>query len=84
MEFYDTISEVIEGLVTFGSLMSDLWTGQLDHFLMNSDSGTSMETKDKVTMGMKVLGEHFDIVMVEGKDDFSEEIVLPVGLSEVV
>jgi hypothetical protein len=84
VEFYDTISEVIEGLVTFGSLMSDLWTGQLDHFLMNSDSGTSMETKDKVTMGMKVLGEHFDIVMVEGKDDFSEEIVLPVGLSEVV
>ena len=80
-EFYDMISEVIEDSVTFGPLMSDPWTGQLDHFLMNSDSGTSMETKDKVKMGMKVLGEHFDIVMVEGKDNVSEELLKITGWS---
>jgi hypothetical protein len=80
-QFYDTISEVIENSVTFGPLMSDPWTGQLDHFLFNSDSGKSINTKDKVKMAMKVLREHFDIVMVEGKDDFLEELVKITGLS---
>jgi hypothetical protein len=64
------ILEVIENSVTFEPLISNPWTGQLDHFLFNSDSGTSIKTKDKVEMAMKMLREHFDIVMVEGKDVF--------------
>ncbi|KAL3768146.1 hypothetical protein ACHAW5_001287 [Stephanodiscus triporus] len=80
-EFYDTISEVIENLVTYGPLMSNPWVGQLDHFLFKSDNAPSMETKDKVKMAMRVLKEHFDIVMVEGKDDFAEKLVKITGLS---
>lgn len=80
-EFYGAISEVIESLVTYGPLMSNPWTGQLDHFLFNSDNGPSMETKDKVKMAMRVLKEHFDIVIVDGKDDFAEKLVKITGLS---
>lgn len=81
VEFYDTISEVHNNLVTYEPLMSNPWTGQLDHFLSYSDSDTPMDTKDKIKMAMRVLKEHFDIVMVEGKGDFSEELVKITGWS---
>ncbi|KAL3806422.1 hypothetical protein ACHAXA_002668 [Cyclostephanos tholiformis] len=81
-EFYDAISRVdIENSVTYEPLLSNPWKGQLDHFLSNSDRDTPMDTKDKIKMAMKVLKEHFDIVKVEGKGDFSEELAKITGWS---
>ena len=58
------------------------WSGELDQFLFNAveeEGGTPMEVKDKVKSGMMVLKEHFDVVLIDGQGDFSEELLRITG-----
>lgn len=55
------------------------WTGQLDHFLFNSGAASPMEMKDKVRSGVALLKDHFEVVLVDGQADFSEEILRITG-----
>ena len=57
------------------------WGGQLDHFLFGRDyqQGTTMETKDKVRLAMQLLKDHFDFVTIDGKSDFSHDILRVIG-----
>ena len=40
-----------------------------------------METKDKIKIAMRILEENVDVVLVEGKCDFSEEVLKITGWS---
>ena len=55
--------------------------GQLDHFLFGRDyqQGTTMETKDKVRLAMQLLKDHFDLVTIDGKSDFANDILRIIG-----
>lgn len=64
------------------AITSNPWTGQLNHFLFNADADapSSMEMMVKVKRAMRLLNEHFDIVLVDGKGDFAEELLRVTGL----
>ncbi|KAL9180711.1 hypothetical protein ACHAXT_011164 [Thalassiosira profunda] len=55
------------------------WVGQLNHFLFNSGEGSGMDMKDKVKRGVKLLKNNFDLVLVDGEKDFSEELLRITG-----
>ena len=55
------------------------WVGQLNHFLFNSGEGSGMDMKDKVKRGVKLLKNNFDLVLVDGEKDFSEELLQITG-----
>lgn len=57
------------------------WGGQLDHFLFGKDyrQGTTMETKNKVKLAMQLLKEHFDLVTIDGKRDFTNDMLRIIG-----
>lgn len=59
---------------------SDLyWRGQLDYFLYNTGEIESYDTKVKVKNAITTLREHYDLVLLDGKDDFSKEILKVTG-----
>lgn len=60
-------------------IMEDPWTGQLDRFLFNVGDNSSMEMKDKVKRGVQLLRDHFELVMVDGQADFTEDILRITG-----
>lgn len=55
------------------------WRGQLDYFLYNTGEILSNDTKVKVKDSMTKLREHYDLVLLDGKDDFSKEILKVTG-----
>jgi hypothetical protein len=91
VDYYDTMSTVNDDGVreTLGNrdyepLLSNPWIGQLDHFLFKSDNVTEkIETKDKIILAMNVLIEYFDIVLVDGNVNFSDELLKITGWSTV-
>lgn len=59
---------------------SDLfWRGQLDYFLYNAGKIESYDTKVKVKGAITTLREHYDLVLLDGRDDFMKEIVKVTG-----
>lgn len=66
--------------IIMGQDVAEQWQGQLDSFLFNYERhGSEVEMKDKVKKGLKLLKEHFEVVMVEGKGNFAEEILRLTG-----
>ena len=74
-------------------LISNAWIGQLDHFLFKSDNVTEIGIphtegeislmKNKIKMTMNVLIDHFDLVLVDGNNNFSDELLKITGWSTV-
>ncbi len=71
------------------NLMQDIttsnpWLGQLDHFLFNTvhESSSTMEMQDKVKRAIRLLIDHFDLVLVDGKGhDISDALLKITGWS---
>jgi hypothetical protein len=55
------------------------WRGQLDYFLYNTGEIVSDDTKVKVKEAITKLREHYDLVLLDGKDDVSKEIIKVTG-----
>mmetsp|Transcript_18420 Transcript_18420/g.26152 ORF Transcript_18420/g.26152 Transcript_18420/m.26152 type:complete len:365 (-) Transcript_18420:75-1169(-) len=55
------------------------WRGQLDYFLYNNGEIESYNTTAKVKDAITKLREHYDLVLLDGKDDFSKEILKVTG-----
>lgn len=58
---------------------SAYWRGQLDYFLYNTGEIESFNTTLKVKDAITKLREHYDLVLFDGKDDFSKEILKVTG-----
>ena len=55
------------------------WRGQLDYFLYNTGKVMESDPKLKVKDAMKKLREHYDLVLLDSKDDFTKEILKITG-----
>lgn len=56
------------------------WTGQLDYFLFNSaeELSSTMMTKDKIKRAIRLLIDHFDLVLVDGKGHEISDTLLKI------
>ena len=59
---------------------SNPWMGQLDRFLFNTidEVSSAMVTKDKVKRAIKLLIDHFDLVLVDGKGNAISDLLLRI------
>lgn len=55
------------------------WRGQLDYFLYNTGRVMESDPKLKVKDAMNKLREHYDLVLLDSKDDFTKEILKITG-----
>lgn len=55
------------------------WRGQLDYFLYNTGKVMESDPKVKVKDAMNKLREHYDLVLLDSKDDFTKEILKITG-----
>ncbi len=55
------------------------WRGQLDYFLYNTGEIKSYNTTVKVKDAITKLREHYDLVLLDGKDDIFKEILKVTG-----
>jgi hypothetical protein len=72
----DDVTEFTKGLESSSDLP---WRGQLDYFLYNNGEILSFDTKVKVKDAITKLREHYDLVLLDGKDNFSKEILKVTG-----
>mmetsp|Transcript_6267 Transcript_6267/g.7912 ORF Transcript_6267/g.7912 Transcript_6267/m.7912 type:complete len:362 (+) Transcript_6267:70-1155(+) len=71
-----TVTEFTEKLES-GSDVS--WRGQLDYFLYNTGEIEALDNKVKVKDAITKLRDYYDLVLLDGKDDFSKEILRVTG-----
>lgn len=71
--------DVIEFTKKLESDSDVYWRGQLDYFLYNNGEIESFNTTAKVKDAISKLREHYDLVLLDGKDDFSKEILKVTG-----
>ena len=62
-------------------LSENPWRGQLDYLLFNDGATSAIDTRDKVKMGMQLLKHHFDLVLLDNHDKYSETILKVTGWS---
>ena len=55
------------------------WRGQLDYFLYNTGKVMESDPKLKVKDAINKLREHYDLVILDSKDDFTKEILKITG-----
>lgn len=65
-------------------MSDDPWRGQLDYLLFNSGDAMEMDTKEKVKRGLRLLKEHFDLVVINDHDRYSQTILRATGWSSPV
>ena len=70
----------ITSQLAFGSMNDKDWRGQLDHFLYNDGEIISIDVKLKVRDAISKLRKHFDLVLLDGRNDFAREILTVSGL----
>ena len=55
------------------------WRGQLDYFLYNNGKIMESDPKVKVKDAMNKLRQHYDLVLIDSKDDYTKEILKVTG-----
>ena len=61
--------------------MDEAWRGQLDYFLFNNGKMEEMEVRDKVKRGLEILQRHFDLVLLNNREQFSNTLLKVTGWS---
>jgi hypothetical protein len=61
--------------------MDEAWIGQLDYFLFNNGKIEGMEVRDKVRRGLEILKRHFDLVVLNDREQFANTLLKVTGWS---
>ncbi|KAL7516349.1 hypothetical protein ACHAWX_001375 [Stephanocyclus meneghinianus] len=61
--------------------MDEVWIGQLDYFLFNNRKIEEMEVRDKVKRGLEILQRHFDLVVLNNREQLANTLLRVTGWS---